>query len=387
MIWLVGILLGSLSGMLVSPTEVTTNNVNRLGIVTPSVVMVDTGDVFEGEVKFSISGDTPVLLEVDVLDVWSNDRGQRVTLPLGSTPLSATDRLTISSDMSRYVPSGETQIVTLALSSIARDVRSVPLAAGVRVTLLPDPDAPDSENLGIIGAALAFVFAGPNPDVAARGGFSPGIVVNQLGVTPKPRDPDQDSVRSLTFVEQGPVAVFLDTTNEGNLFAFTSHTVTITQAGWWVLPEEATQEVFSHSFTESVLLPGQSQRKMVDATVTVIGSTLPLDVLTEWGLYSLTAETLHHTGGGLDTGAGEIQSRTVYFIVFPIRQALTLVVIAALVLVLVFRAGRQTAQSKESKDPQPLDRQSTGPEPTSPEQKDHASSGDTGSSRDLAHTT
>lgn len=382
MIWLIGILLGSLGGAGATPTEVTTSSANRLGIVTPSVLLIDTGEVFEGEVQFSISGDTPVSLEIDLLDVWSNDQGQRITLPLGSTPLSATDRLAISSDMTRYVPSGETQIVTLSLSSSADSIRNQPLAAGVRITLLADPDTPNSENVNIISAALAFVFAGPNPDVAASGGFSPGIVVNQLGVTPKPRDPDQDSVRSLTFVEQGPVAVFLDTTNEGNLFAFTSHTVTITQAGWWVLPEEATQEVFSHSFTESVLLPGQSQRKMVDATVTVIGSTLPLDVLTEWGLYSLTAETLHHTGGGLDTGAGVTQTHTVYFIVFPIRQALTLVVIAALVLVLVFRAGRQTALSKE-----PKDSQFTGPEPTSPEHEDHASPENTGSSRDLAHTT
>ena len=353
-------LVAALAGPLAPVSASTPGGVNRLGIVTPTIGLIEKGGYFMGEVVFSISGDQPVTLEIDINDVWTNDQGRRTILPAGSTPLSAKNRLEISQDLVRYVPNGETQNVTVSLKARAEQIRTTPLAAGIKITLVEDRDPSSSQSPPIISSAMAFVFAGPEASLAALSGFAPMVVVDRLGVTPRLDDPEALDVRPLTFVESGPVAVFLDTSNLGTLFAFASHEISISKAGWWV-NKENDLEVFRHEFSEAVILPEQKRQHRVDATATLTGSPRPLDVLSDWGLYSLTAETFLHTGAGQDAEATPMRTDVVYFIVFPLRQALTLLVIGGLVLILVFRAGRKAPSQADTpgahtKDPIEPDR-------------------------------
>ena len=317
----------------------------RLGIVTPSVVLAETDGLYVGDAVFSLSGGGAASIEADFIDIWSNDQGQRITLPVGSTPLTGADRLAISQSLTNYEPSGDTQFVTLSLSVPSASINEIPMVAGVRVTLTPSNQG-SGGSVNVIASAVSVVFAGPDAAIAARAGYAPDLVVDELGVTASSGETDDTTIRPLTFVEDPDVAVFLRTSNTGNIFTFARHTVTIRKAGWWLSPDEADVIAFTHTFDEAVVLPGQSRTLMVDATANVVGSSQRFPVLAEWGLYSLTAETLEHTGIGFGDTAEVSQRDVVHIVVFPLRQALTYLLVGLVVLALVFRVGRHSISSQ-----------------------------------------
>ncbi len=316
---------------------------HRLGIITSSVVLEQQGPHYEGFVQFSVDGPTQMRLDVDTLDIWVNDKGEGVTLPPGSTPFSAKDRLTIRPDATTYSPADGRQIITISLSIPVADIDKRPLATGVRLTLRSESDTPPTDDIGLVSGALAFVYAAP-PGISVDGqGFGPDIVLESLGVTSFGTPSTPGPLRSFTFVNSGPVTVFLDTENRGSLFAFTTQTMTIDRPQWWFSPETSDDPDFSYTSPESVLLPGQTRRDAADAVVQVVGASRDIDVLQQWGIYRLTG-TVSFTTGNV-TSEPIIYERSTYFLVFPLRQALgSLLAVTIVILFVVSLIRRRREQ-------------------------------------------
>jgi hypothetical protein len=307
-----------------------------VGIVTPSVFLEDQGNEYQGEVVFSLSGGEAMEITVEMLDSWSGENGQRISLPPGSTPLSGANRLALGSHATRYLPNGSVQKVSIPLRIGAESVREVPLLAAIRITLNDINAKPDEEKITIISSALAFVYAAPDEASLMAAGYSANVDVTRLLVTALKKDMTPESSNALTFVEGHPVAVAFESANTGSLFGFVTHTLTIGKKTWpWITRDDPEAAVFKHLFAEVILIPGQTRWDYVPVTGQISGSTQEVNLLTDWGIYDITLLTDVHSGSGIPTQSVS----TVTFVVFPLRMTLGVLLVISLGLFAAFRLG------------------------------------------------
>jgi hypothetical protein len=304
----------------------------RLGIETPFVLLEAGDEYYTGIVRFSLANGVESDLSIELLDVWASDQRQRTTLPAGSTPTTGKDRLETRLESFGYVPDTETQMVEVAVSISAADLLKTPLNAAVKITVRPKEQSEAQGSIGIVASAVAFVFASHKDYDAAEGVFSFDVkntdfMVSYLAesVNPSPR-------RSRTFIEDGLVTVSFETTNEGSLFAFVSHEISIRRAGFWVDPLSTESLIFQTEIEQSIITPGQTRFRDVPLTARLEGSDEIASLVATWGLYDIILRTISNTGQG-----DEIETfETITIFVFPIRQTvLTLITIALIALLAV----------------------------------------------------
>jgi hypothetical protein len=321
---------------------------HRLGIITSSVVLEQRGADYVGVVKFRIEGPTEMQLDIDTLDVWVDESGARITLPPGSTPFTADGRLNISSDATKYLPEEGPKILTLSLRSPAASIDQRPLVTGVRLTLRSDNPASTPEELGLVSAALALVYAAPPGGSLDGSEFRPDVIVEDIGVTNAGAASTSGPLRSFFFVNGGPVTAFLDTRNRGTLFAFATHSIRIDRMTWGTLRGGDDNVVFESMSGESVLLPGQSKRDIADVVGRIVGTERDIDVIQQWGLYRVTGTVSYTTGNA--SMQPIIAERSTHFLVFPFRQTLLFILVTAVVILAVLNIrGRRRAEPLPAK--------------------------------------
>lgn len=312
----------------------------RLGIITPSVVLEDSGFTFTGEAVFSLSGDTPVDITIDLIDIWTNDSGDREMLPLGSSPLSGRDRLRVGVHPARYEPSGEEQRIVIPVSITKASLESAPLLAGVRITVLETETTSTDGPLRVIGSALAFVYAATEGSLLSFDGFSPAVTVTNLRVVPIPSADNLTTLPSLTFVDRGPVALAFDSDNDGSMFSFLTHSATITRWGWGAGSEAP---IFSHDVDEVTLIPGQARQDSIPVTARLAGSNREIDLLERWGIYEALLVSTSHTGSTSE----RVTETSILFVVFPVRVGLGLLIAITLLVITGLRLARNWAQASQ----------------------------------------
>lgn len=306
---------------------------SRIGIVTPFELLSPSGGNYSGTVTFSIAEGSKSELTLELLDVWSSDDGQRTTLPLGSTPTTGENRLAWSLSSLSYTPNGETQLVQVNLEIPTDALMSAPLSAAVRLTVRPIADSDDPAAVGIIASAIAFVFATHGDFQDPGGDFAPLIKNSNFMISYLSESSSSTQRRARLFIESElPLASF-ETKNEGALFAFVSHVLTIRRSGFWVDPHLDEAVVYQTNIEQSIITPGQSRLREVPLTATLKGSDAVVSLVPQWGVYELILKTSYHTGNAQTRD--EYQSVT--FFVFPIRLTLMLLIALGLLVLLVRR--------------------------------------------------
>jgi hypothetical protein len=316
---------------------------NRLGIATPSVVLVSDGEHYLGEVIFEISGDRPVVLEIDLLDVWSNDKGQRITLPPGSTPFGGQGRLLIGEHPGTYEPNGSQQRVTVPLRISNAVVEKAPLMVGVRITLRAISPQDDVKSVRVGSAAVAFAYAATEGANWDNESLRAKIDVGNLGVTPLQVEPEPGGRRTLTFVESGPVGVSFDSKNSGNLFASVAHSLIVRKWGWWVDSADPLSMVFQHEIGSVIHIPGQNRSEFVPVTARAVGSQREINLLSDWGVYEISLDTRQRSGSEKEVHL----VNSSLFIVFPIRSTVAILIGAIAILWVVSRILFQRKSPKK----------------------------------------
>ena len=305
----------------------------RIGIVTPFELLSPSEGHYSGTVTFSIAEGSKSELTLELLDVWSSEDGQRTTLPLGSTPTTGENRLAWSLSSLSYTPNGKTQLVQVNLEIPSYALMSAPLSAAVRLTVRPIADSDETAAVGIIASAIAFIFATHVDFPESGGDFTPLIKNSNFMISYLSESTSSTQRRARLFIESElPLASF-ETKNEGTLFAFVSHVLTIRRSGFWVDPLLDEAVVYQTNIEQSIITPGQSRLREVPLTATLVGSDEVVSLVPQWGVYELILKTSYHSGRGQTSD--EYHSLT--FFVFPIRLTLMLLIAVGLLVLLVRR--------------------------------------------------
>jgi hypothetical protein len=267
--------------------------------------------------------------------VWSTDDGERITLPAGSTPSSGKDRLAWSMSSTRYLPKMDSQIFRVELSIPTELLQQAPLSAAIRLTVSPVAAPSQPAAVGLVASAIAFAFASHPDSSRGNGGFDAEIQNSNLMISYLSEEGTTELRRSRIFVEGDLALASFSTSNQGSLFAFVSHTITIRKTGFWVNPLAAESVVFQTSINPSIITPGQSRARELPLTAKLIGSERAVSLVSDWGIYELVLKTSHHSG------VGDVveQFESAIFVVFPVRQ-LALLLIALTMLVLLALSAR-----------------------------------------------
>ena len=326
------------------------NDSNGIGILTSSVVLEKSASSdYVGEVVFSVFGPSPAGLEIDLLDVWTDDNGLRTTPPAGSTPLTGLGRLETVLETNEYISNGEQQEIKVQLRISAEDLESSPLAAAVRLKRVNPPEAEASGNvIGVALQALIFVYASPESYVAGSAVYNSDLEISNLGVIPAGQMGDEGAVSPVGFIEGGQVAIAFNQSNLGNIFTFASHKVEVRKAGWFASEADRSAIVFEHAFSEATMLPGQSRRNEIAAVGNIQGSESVVNLLEGWGMYQVDLITSSRSGSEEPV----VTTRSATFIVFPFRGAFALLIL----LVLLGIALVKVAKGKSQKPKVPLEK-------------------------------
>lgn len=305
----------------------------RIGIITPFVVLESEANEYGAEARFAVSGGVESEISFELLDVWFNPAGQRTTLPLGSTPTSAAGRLTASLGSSTYTPNAEVQTVAVRLSISSESLLNAPVSSAIRLTVRPTAGAENQGAVSIISSAVAFAFATHDDFVEGDGEFKAEIKNSNFMISDL-ADRDNPSRRARMFVEDQLVLASFETSNEGSLFAFVSHELTIRKGGFWIDPLSDEAVVYQSKIEQSIITPGQSRTREIPLTAQLVGTDRVISRVADWGIYDLILKTSHHSGQ--PDAVDQFESITV--VVFPFRQLMLLIIVIALAVVLALGA-------------------------------------------------
>jgi hypothetical protein len=315
----------------------------RIGIVTPYVLLEPSGDFYTGFLAFSVAEGVESELTLELLDVWSTDEGERITLPAGSTPSSGKDRLTWSMSSTRYLPKVDSQIFRVELSIPTELLQRAPLSAAIRLTVSPAVAPSQPAAVGLVASAIAFAFASHPDSSHGNGGFEADIQNSNFMISDL-ADRDNPSRRARMFVEDQLVLASFETSNEGSLFAFVSHELTIRKTGFWVDPLSEEAVAYQTKIEQSIITPGQSRTREIPLTAQLVGTDRVVSRVADWGIYELILKTSHHSGQ--PDAVDQFESITV--VVFPFRQLILLIIVIALAVVLALGARARHSLRKAS---------------------------------------
>lgn len=322
---------------------------NRISILTTTVQLSKVGQDFVGEAVFALEGDAAVSIEVDLVDVWTNETGSPVILPLGSTPLTGKDRVKFGLFPKKYEPTGEVQKITIPLSISASQLSGSGLITGVRLTARSLATSQDGNGVEIVASAVSYVIA--ITDQSQLDGFDTSFAVDSFIVRPIGSSEQESELSSMFFVESGPAELVFQGSNSGEMFVLVSHSISLRSRDLFFQTPASKAQLLEKIIPEQVVIPGQFQTEAVPLTGSIPESGLIVDLVSEWGLYEATILTTTKSGSGLSTEA----ARTITFLVFPIRTAFGIVLALASLFLLMFRlgAGRRNARksASETKDP------------------------------------
>lgn len=314
---------------------------NRIGIVTPTVVLENNRGNYVGEAIFSITGSKDMLLEVDLVDIWTDSQGNRITLSPGATPLTGLGRLLIGKFQTEYIADGTKQQISIPVSITADELSKAGLLSGVKLTMLEKAGS-ESGTLKLISAAIAFVYAsGGDTDLS---GYLANFTIDSFTVAPLGSTKPTDPLGRLFFVENGPVELVFEGRNSGSLFAFVSHRLTLSKRSFGDEAGVKRETLLEKEFPEVSVIPGQVRRDKVAATGVLQGSKSIVDLVSGWGLYDATLETTTRSG----SEDPKVSQKTLTFLVFPVRGWAAVSILLGLVFVLVFRLGFARRKSKSN---------------------------------------
>jgi hypothetical protein len=282
-----------------------------------------------------------MLLVVDLVDIWTDPQGNRITLAPGATPLTGLGRLQIGKFQTEYIADGTKQQISIPVSITADELSKAGLLSGVKLTMLEKAGS-ESSPLNLISAAIAVVYAsGGDTDLS---GFMADFTLDSFVVAPLGTTKPSDPLGMLFFVEDGPVELVFEGKNSGSIFAFVSHKLTLSKRSFGSEAGVTPETLLEKEFSEVSVIPGQVRRETVAATGLLEGSESIVDLVSDWGLYDATLVTSTRSGSGDYLVSG----KTLTFLIFPVRSLAAVSILLGLAFSLVFRWGSARRRSKSN---------------------------------------
>lgn len=283
-------------------------------------------------VLFRVSGPTPQILDVEVLDFVVDSAGKKTLLPAGSTAHTLDGVLDIGPYAEAYVPDGTTQ--SFAVEVRAQGPPDSVRFGGIRVTMTPSQADSVVDSLGAASGVVIVALVVPDGfDGALPSLGETRIETSPLRVKPLFREnlletllPDIPGV-----INRGPIALDIETVN-------TSSGPVFLDTRWEVL--EGPDILMTQESGNILIFAGQVSAQEVHLDASAPGSERPTNILSSFGLVDVVATTRARLGSEiLDSSE---QSAT--FLVVRWKEPFATLLCAGVILILLWRS-RKTESS------------------------------------------
>ena len=290
-------------------------------------------------VTFRITGPTPQIIDVEIVDIVIDPSGAKSLLPAGLTPHTLQGVMSLGLFDTRYIPDGETQnfSVDVTSSTITDDVRY----GGVRVTITPDSRLMSGPSVNTVSGVLLMVlvvpegFDGVLPEAGATTfSMSPLRILPIGGENIFERIlPDIPGV-----VNRGPVTIDVDLTNESkNPFFLTTD---------WVI-SLGDDVLLTTSKAPTLVFAEQVTQEQVDTVFDIPGSTSRVNLLPSFGFVDVHINSEARLGQSLLDTTGQSTS----FLVLRWKEPFAGVLALTIVWFLMWSTRRTAPDKNGSADP------------------------------------
>jgi hypothetical protein len=300
---------------------------NTLGIISQSLnlheLSKDSDPIY---VEFSISGDLPAELAVDVVDILVSEQGARQILPLNSTPNSPSDYVSVSSNTQKYVPDGSVQIIRVEVEVKNPDSINKILYGGVRLTTTTTRNSESETNFSVpidLSAVSTFTYLPENFIVQEQ---KTNIEFSQFYIRQIEANFLERLIPDIPRILNGsPAFMGMRFKNTGNIFLNIEYEISIEEFSY--LDRTRQRELLlERQLNTRLLLPGQVIDYSTEVKESIGQAGRAIDPLS-WGIFKVD---ISYTGK-INQAAEVEDALTKYFIVFPWKY------IAMLLLVLILR--------------------------------------------------
>ena len=265
-------------------------------------------------VDFIVTGPLPATIEVSFIDLFADNAGVKIELPLGSTPYSLDGRAALSSTSFRYLPTAEgTQFHVIVASSVSRlDALAF---GGVKVLL--KPDQPEGALATVAAASYSSIVTSLVMTPAGYLGgvpteFSAQLNLDNLTSVSACSDSWLNQVISDIpgVIDCAPVASTVQLTNPGVLPGMVSTTWSYFANG---------SEVATAVVPPRLLLPGQKISDSSRSVNQLVGRSTHVNALPSFSMVQVTVVATYDLAGETQTQA----VATATFFVAPWKELVT----------------------------------------------------------------
>lgn len=315
----------------------------RFGLGGNNQVFTKLSEAEKGSaVTLQISGGTSIDVIVELVDIYANEDGVKLSLPLNSTPYTSAGHVEFEKNPGRYTPNGAVQKIEIPFRFINLKEVTTPLLGGLKVSLAESNAATGGIQ---ISASIVSTFA-----------YYP------LGVQRDSRDEIRASLASknlqLIFAERGsflsrlipdlprirthlPIAARFDLTNVGNIFLEVDTEMRVIDSEFF--NSSARTELAMATTKETMLIPNQSSQLQNTFRYGEEDQITEESQPAKIGLYRLEIVSEGKLGNQTLTRTTKSQ----WFIIFPWKSALAWLLVAFLLWFLVLRRYRIIRAHKE----------------------------------------
>ena len=277
---------------------------------------------------FQVSGPTPHILTVEVIDFVVDPSGRKTLLPAGSTAHTLEGVIKIGPYTKMYIPDGTSQTFIVEVTS--QESPDLVKFGGIRVSMTPQAEEAASDSLGGVSGVVIVALVIPD----GFDGALPSLGVTRLessslGVRPLF---GQNFVETLLpdipgVINRGPIAIDVEITN-------TSSGPVFLDTRWEVGSESDT--LMTQEQENALTFSGQVSEHEIHLVAAAPGSDRLINILPNFGFIDVVATTQARLGNEvLDSSE---QSMT--FLVVRWKEPVAILFCAAVISILLWRSRK-----------------------------------------------
>jgi len=267
----------------------------RIGVESSTILIEDKSDLENNQkAVFRLSGGSPGYLVAELVDLYVDSGGVKRITPLGATPYSAQDLVTIINPRTTYLAGLEETSLAVEFKFSEYSDLNTPIVGGIRLTLIPFAEVSNSDNSGIalqVSGINVFSYLPPGYSIAALSEVSANLEISQFRLFLTANEPlfyrFLPSFQRLFNSKNLGFSYSL--MNSGEIFQSVETVVSLNKRNFLGSNNEVL--VFQDRFINNLLMPNESLNKQVPLTLKTLDQTRNISAIDSFGFYSLTITT------------------------------------------------------------------------------------------------
>ncbi len=273
----------------------------RIGVESSTILIEDKSDLENNQkAVFRISGGSPGYLVAELVDLYIDSDGVKRIAPLGATPYSAQDLVTIINPRTSYFAGLEETSLAVEFKFSEDTNLNAPIVGGIRLTLIPFAEFSNSANSGItlqVSGINVFSYLPPGYSITAPFDVSTDLDLSALRLFLTTNEPLFYSLlpNFQSLFHSKNLGFSYSLMNSGEIFQSVETVVSLNKRNFLGSNNEVL--VFQDRFINNLLMPNESLNKQMPLTLKTLDQTRNISAIDSFGFYSLTITTTGRLSG------------------------------------------------------------------------------------------